>query len=104
MIRTPKDRRSQPLKHSILCTSTALVVLTSAAAPTFAQEAARSVAAKASAVADKTANSVKRGVDKASSAVQHGGKKTSEAVHRGGKKIGVPTTPASSPQPPQSAK
>jgi butyrate kinase len=92
------------LKHSILCTAAALIVLTNVTAPVHAQEAAKSATAKASAVADKTARAVKRDVDKASSAVQHGGKKTSEAVHRGGKKVGVPTTPASSPQPPQSAK
>jgi hypothetical protein len=101
MIRTPNARRSQPLKHSILCTAATLVVLANAAGPAFAQEAARSAAAKASAVADKTAHAVKRGVDKTSSAVQHGGKKTSEAIRRGGNKIGLPMTPASSPQPAQ---
>ena len=74
-------------------------VLLHAALPLSAQEAAKSVAQKASAVAEKTANAVKRGVDKASSAVQYGGKKTSEAIHRGAKKVGVPSTPASSPDP-----
>jgi butyrate kinase len=94
----------QTLKDSILCTGAALIVLASTAAPAHAQEAARRVATKASAVADKTARVVKHGVDKASSAVQHGGKKTSEAVHRAGKTVGVPTTPASATPPPQTSK
>ena len=92
------------MKHSILCTAAALVVLTNTTAPAHAQEAVKAAAAKASAVADKTAHAVKRGVDTASSAVQHGGKKTSEAVHRGAKKIGVPSTPASATPPPQTTK
>ncbi len=92
------------LKHSILCASAALIALAGATAPAHAQEAAKSAVGKATAVEQKTAGAVKRGVDKAASGVQYGGKKTSEALHRGASKVGVPSKPASSPAAPQTSK
>jgi hypothetical protein len=67
-----------------------------------ATEKAQSTANKASGVAYKSENAVKRGLNAVGSGVERGAKAAGNAATKVAKKAGIPGAGASSPQPPQS--
>ena len=67
-----------------------------------ATETAQSTANKASGVAHKSENAVKRGLNAAGSGVERGAKAAGNAATKVAQKVGIPGAGASSPQPPQS--